>query len=122
MQDTLTASTEVAIVIGFLSCVGLNTPTCPPPSATIGNVLYNGPYDPEFHNNGSLPNKPPYQNFTVTIPASAPAGPAQLSLTHLSLVGVSPPRFRNFEPSVLICVQLSLSPFLEFRNITLNVN
>ncbi|KAJ7449190.1 hypothetical protein FB451DRAFT_1053488 [Mycena latifolia] len=99
--DTLTGSTEVAVVIGFFSCVPFPQ-GCPPPSEIIGNVLYNGPYDPEFHTNVT-PSKPPYQNFTVTIPASARTGPAQLSVTHLSLVGAGP------------------FPFLESLNITVNV-
>ncbi|KAJ6555077.1 hypothetical protein DFH09DRAFT_1165476 [Mycena vulgaris] len=100
--DTLTGSTEVAIVIGFLSCVGFPE-GCPPPSDIIGNILYNGPYDPEFHTNVSR-SKPPHQNFTVTIPASARTGPAQLSVTHFSLVGAGP------------------FPFLESLNITVNVD
>lgn len=87
-QNTLTGSTEVAVVIGFLSCVGFSTGICPPPSEIIGSILYNGPYDPQFHTNVT-PTKPPYQNFTVTIPKTAEAGPAQLSVTHFSLVGVS---------------------------------
>ncbi|KAJ7143726.1 hypothetical protein C8R44DRAFT_758751 [Mycena epipterygia] len=101
--DTLTGSTEVAIVIGFLSCVGFSDEVCPPASEFIGSILYNGPYDPEFHNNVT-PFKPPYQNFTVTIPPAARAGPAQLSVTHFSLVGVS------------------LSPLLQVLNVTVNVD
>ncbi|KAJ7694857.1 hypothetical protein B0H17DRAFT_931470 [Mycena rosella] len=100
--DTLTGSTEVAIVIGFLSCVPFPA-GCPSPSDIIGNILYNGPYDPEFHTNVSV-SKPPHQNFTVTIPANARTGPAQLSVTHFSLVGAGP------------------FPFLESRNITINVD
>ncbi|KAF8218118.1 hypothetical protein K438DRAFT_1952957 [Mycena galopus ATCC 62051] len=98
--DTLTGSTEVAVIIGFESCVELNF--CPPPSSLMGTILYNGPFDPEFHTDVT-PGKPPYQNFTVTIPSSAPAGAAQLNLAHFSLVGAS------------------LYPFLETHNITLNV-
>ncbi|KAJ7820751.1 hypothetical protein B0H14DRAFT_2833228 [Mycena olivaceomarginata] len=90
--NSLTGSTEVAVVIGFLSCVGFNSET----------ILYNGPYDPEFHTNVSR-SKPPHQNFTVTIPATARTGPAQLSVTHLSLVGAGP------------------FPLLETLNMTLNV-
>ncbi|KAJ6629323.1 hypothetical protein B0H10DRAFT_1776580 [Mycena sp. CBHHK59/15] len=97
--DTLSSSVEVAIVIGFNSCASR---PCLPPSETIGTLLYNGPYDPEFHTNVSF-SKPPHQNFTVTIPASAPNGEAQLSVTHFSLIGAS------------------LGPFLEILNITLNV-
>ncbi|KAJ7202018.1 hypothetical protein GGX14DRAFT_463557 [Mycena pura] len=99
--DTLTGSTEIAIVIGFQSCTGFPA-GCPPPADLMGTILFNGPYDPEFHTDVT-PSKPPYQNFTVTIPASAPKGPAQLNLAHFALVGAS-----EF-------------PFLETRNITLKV-
>ncbi|KAF7377905.1 hypothetical protein MSAN_00214200 [Mycena sanguinolenta] len=98
--DSLTASTEVAVVIGFLSC---GASGCPPPSETLGTILYNGPYDPEFSNDGSGVNKPPHQNFTVTIPSSASSGPAQLGVIHLALVG------------------LSETPLFETLNVTLNV-
>ncbi|KAJ7263045.1 hypothetical protein C8J57DRAFT_1334526 [Mycena rebaudengoi] len=97
--DTLTGSIEVAIVIGFLSCPDF---PCQSPADRIGNILYNGPYDPEFHTNISV-SKPPHQNFSVTIPAAAPSGKAQLSVTHFSLVGAGP------------------FPFLENRNITIFV-
>ncbi|KAJ7348151.1 hypothetical protein DFH08DRAFT_779446 [Mycena albidolilacea] len=100
--NSLTGSTEVAVVIGFLSCVGFSSETCPPASEILGSILYNGPYDPEFHTNVSR-SKPPHQNFTVTIPATARTGPAQLSVTHLSLVGAGP------------------FPLLETLNMTLNV-
>ncbi|KAF8218124.1 hypothetical protein K438DRAFT_1796340 [Mycena galopus ATCC 62051] len=98
--DTLTGSIEGAVVIGFESCVGINS--CFPPSEAMGAILYNGPYAPEFHTDVT-PGKPPYQNFTVTIPSSAPAGVAQLNLAHFSLVGAV------------------AGPFLETHNITLNV-
>ncbi|KAJ7621006.1 hypothetical protein FB45DRAFT_1006451 [Roridomyces roridus] len=86
--DTLTGSTEVDLIIGFLSCNNINFPTgvCPPASEILGTILYNGPYDPEFRTSG----KPPYQNFTVQIPADANKGSAQLSVTHFSLVGAGP--------------------------------
>ncbi|KAJ7143695.1 hypothetical protein C8R44DRAFT_758679 [Mycena epipterygia] len=99
--NSLTGSTEVAVVIGFLSCVGFSGGVCPPASEIIGNILYNGPYDPVLH--AATPFKPPYQNFTVTIPPAARAGPGQLSVTHLSLVGAGP------------------FPFLEVLNVTVNV-
>ncbi|KAJ7244432.1 hypothetical protein B0H12DRAFT_1054872 [Mycena haematopus] len=98
--DTLTGSTEVAIVIGFWHC-GSAASVCPPPSDVLGTILYNGPYDPEFRTGGG--SKPPYQNFTVTIPSTALPGKAQLGVAHLSLVGAGQ------------------YPFLETRNITLNV-
>ncbi|KAJ6461078.1 hypothetical protein C8R45DRAFT_879278 [Mycena sanguinolenta] len=100
--DSLTASAEVAIVIGFLPCGGFAS-GCPPPSETLGTVLYNGPYDPEFSAPVGGVNKPPHQNFTVTIPSSASPGPAQLGVVHVALVG------------------LSETPLFETLNITLNV-
>ncbi|KAJ7434501.1 hypothetical protein B0H11DRAFT_2040660 [Mycena galericulata] len=102
--DTLTGSTEVAVVIGFLSCGGFYAQNCPPPSEILGEILYLGPYDPEFQYGPGLPNKPPYQNFTVAIPASAPTGPAQISVIHFSLVGAS------------------LGPYLQCLNVTVNVD
>ncbi|KAJ7723304.1 hypothetical protein DFH07DRAFT_783623 [Mycena maculata] len=99
--DTLTGSTEVAIVIGLLSCVGLPD-GCPSPADDIGDVLYNGPYNPQFQE--ATPGKPPYQNFSVAIPGSVPSGPAQLSVVHLSLVGLGP------------------MPFFQIVNITVNVD
>nr|GAT51827.1 predicted protein [Mycena chlorophos] len=84
--DSLTGSTEVAIVIGLATCQSAGD--CPAPLDFLGTILYNGPYSPEFQNNGSAPNKPPYQNFTVTIPEGA-SGPSQLNVLHLALVGAS---------------------------------
>ncbi|KAG7095704.1 hypothetical protein E1B28_006418 [Marasmius oreades] len=80
----LSSTQEVVIVLGFQSCP--NTP-CHAASDGIGEVLYNGPYNPTFEVPSS--SLPPYQNFTVTIPASTPKGAAQLSLSHFSLVGAS---------------------------------
>ncbi|KAF7377915.1 hypothetical protein MSAN_00215300 [Mycena sanguinolenta] len=84
--DTLTGSTEIAIVIGFLFCGQSLTSQCPPPSEILGTILYNGNYTPEFHT-GVM--KPPHQNFTVKVPSSASLGKAQLGVAHFSLVGVS---------------------------------
>ncbi|KAJ7143708.1 hypothetical protein C8R44DRAFT_601271 [Mycena epipterygia] len=95
--DTLTGSAELALVIGFLNCFAS---PCPSPMDRIGSILYNGSYDPQFHND---PFKPPYQNFTVIIPEGASTGIAQLSVIHFSLVGAGP------------------FPLLQSRNITLVV-
>ncbi|KAJ7434540.1 hypothetical protein B0H11DRAFT_2118394 [Mycena galericulata] len=106
LQDTLTGSTELALVIGFLSCPGPessgSSSNCPSPLDEIGTILYNGSYDPDFHNGGEG-LKPPYQNFSVVIPRDAESGVAQLSATHFSLVGAGP------------------FPFLQSRNVTLLV-
>ncbi|KAF7303667.1 hypothetical protein MIND_00596100 [Mycena indigotica] len=79
--DTLTPSTEIAIVIGFEAC---NDGPCPSPADQMGTILYNGPYKPEFQDDGVFF---PHQNFTVTIPQNAVKGPSQLNVAHFALVG-----------------------------------
>ncbi|KAJ7729797.1 hypothetical protein B0H16DRAFT_225176 [Mycena metata] len=96
--DTLTGSIEVAVVIAFLSCNG--RPACPVASEVLGSILYNGPFNPQFVTGVS---RPPHQNFTVTVPSTVSSGPAQLAVSHFSLVGAGP------------------FTFLETLNITLNV-
>ncbi|KAF9072346.1 hypothetical protein BDP27DRAFT_1382179 [Rhodocollybia butyracea] len=80
--DSLSASEEVAVVMGLWSC-GANP--CPGPANVMGTILYNGPFNPQF----STPQNalPPHQNFTVAIPASFPKGPAQLGVAHVALIG-----------------------------------
>ena len=91
-QDALTGSTEVALVLSMAPCPsnGCTDPSYDP-SGDLGDILYNGPYDPEFHNGmpGVL-NKPPYQNLTIEVPTSFTSG-EQIALiaTHLNLIGVS---------------------------------
>ncbi|KAG6887756.1 hypothetical protein C0995_013046 [Termitomyces sp. Mi166 len=79
--DTLTGSTEVAVVIGVISCP---TSGCRSVGDGVGTVLYNGGYDPQFHTTTA---KPPHQNFTVTIPSTLPKGKAQLGVVHTTLIG-----------------------------------
>lgn len=82
-QDTLTGSEEVAVVVGFQSC----SPTgCLNPADYMGQILYNGPFNPQFHE----PTNPPYENFTVQVPTSATPGSALLEVVHVTLIGVSP--------------------------------
>ncbi|KAG6887339.1 hypothetical protein C0995_015968 [Termitomyces sp. Mi166 len=97
--DTLTGSTEVAVVIGVISCP---TSGCRSVGDGVGTVLYNGGYDPQFHTTAPV-SKPPHQNFTIAIPSTLPKGKAQLGVVHTTLIGAL------------------LFPFLETRNITLNV-
>ncbi|KAF8810214.1 hypothetical protein BYT27DRAFT_7135037 [Phlegmacium glaucopus] len=97
--DSLTGSTEVVLLIAIESC---GSEPCPAPGSVLGSILYNGPYDPQFQNSGP-PNKPPYQNFTVTIPPALALAPAQLSVFHVALVG------------------LGLEPLVETQAIVLNV-
>ncbi|KAG5635275.1 hypothetical protein H0H81_011838 [Sphagnurus paluster] len=95
-QNSLQSSVEVAVVIGFESCP---TYSCHPASDGIGTVLYNGKYNPQYR----TPGLPPYQNFSVLIPFTAPQGPAQLNLAHFALTGAG------------------LAPFLETSNVTVFV-
>ncbi|KAG6807750.1 hypothetical protein H0H93_001128 [Arthromyces matolae] len=97
--NSLSGSTEVAVVLGFQSCA--STGGCRPVTDGVYTVLYNGGYKPEYQQNAL--QKPPHQNFTVTIPSDAQPGLAQLGLIHVTLIGAA------------------LAPFLETRNITLNV-
>lgn len=80
--DTLTGSVEVAVVIGIQSCPG--TP-CIDPADYMGQILYNGPFDPQFHETTFYP----YENFTVQIPSSIASGTALLGVVHVALVGAS---------------------------------
>jgi hypothetical protein len=85
--DTLVGSTDISIVLGLEQCPG-DASTCFPQAYDVGQILYYGPYNPEFVLNPGF-NLPPYQNFTVYVPADQPTGTNLLSLTHLALVGVS---------------------------------
>ncbi|KAF4617367.1 hypothetical protein D9613_006158 [Agrocybe pediades] len=96
--NSLSGSTEVAIVIAINSC---HNTTCVPPDAILGSILYNGPYKPALQN--AAPFKPPHQNFTVKIPESLQKGRAQLAVYHVALIGAGP------------------APFTETRNVTLNI-
>ncbi|KAI9567203.1 hypothetical protein HD554DRAFT_2039704 [Boletus coccyginus] len=78
--NTLTGSEEVAVVIGLQSCP--NSP-CSPPSDIMGTILYNGPFDPQYHEW----YLPPYQNFTVQVPSSVTAGTALIGVAHITLIG-----------------------------------
>lgn len=76
---TLTGSEDVAVVIGVFPC----TPGCPGATEVLGDILYEGPYDPKLYPDGWNP----YQNFTVNIP-SWYSGLVQLGVAHFYLLGV----------------------------------
>ncbi|KAK9234765.1 hypothetical protein V1525DRAFT_459132 [Lipomyces kononenkoae] len=78
--DSLTGSDEIAVVIGIQQCPNGE---CTSPDASLGTVLYQGGFDPQFHG-----PQPPYQNFTVQIPEYS-CGPAIIGVAHMSLVGAS---------------------------------
>ncbi|GLB41551.1 hypothetical protein LshimejAT787_1001510 [Lyophyllum shimeji] len=96
--NTLSGSTEIAVVIGVQSCA---SSPCHSPADGLGNILYNGGYKPQY--NQPPDSKPPHQNFTVTIPSTLAKGKALLGVAHMTLIGAG------------------AAPILETRNITLNV-
>jgi Nis1 family len=79
IQRTLTGSQDVSVAIGLQSCP---TQPCFAPDASLGTLLTFGPYTPD----DSL--QPPSQTVTVTIPATAQKGRAQLAVAHFALIGV----------------------------------
>ncbi|KZP30648.1 hypothetical protein FIBSPDRAFT_777409, partial [Athelia psychrophila] len=97
--DSLESSTEVGVVISFISCPNN---ACPSSANRLGTILYNGPYKPQFPNPN--PNHlQPNQNFRIHIPKGA-KGKAQLIVTHFNLIGAGP------------------APNTETHSITLNVS
>ncbi|KAI1829402.1 hypothetical protein DTO027I6_9617 [Penicillium roqueforti] len=78
--NSLTGSTEIAVVIGISSCVST---ACRPAGEVMGTILYRGDFDPQYYE----ASKPPYQNFTITVPNLIPAGNAQINIAHAALVG-----------------------------------
>ncbi|KAE9394355.1 hypothetical protein BT96DRAFT_862911 [Gymnopus androsaceus JB14] len=72
---------EVGVAIGALAC----TSPCPDPESQLGDVLYTGPYNPQFHGPGDQ-----YQNFTVTIPQGSQTGSYQLGIIRFFLIGAGP--------------------------------
>ena len=56
-------------------------------SEYLGTTLYKGGFDPEFRT-APTTGLPPHQNFTVFVPTTIAQGPAVLTLSHFSLVGV----------------------------------
>ncbi|KAJ7757913.1 hypothetical protein B0H16DRAFT_1536173 [Mycena metata] len=78
--DTLSASKEVSVAIGYKLCdvdegCGLGA-----------QLLYNGPYTPTLHT-PSIPGQPNfYQSFTFPSPFSTP-GPVELTVVHFFDIG-----------------------------------
>ncbi|KAE8161896.1 hypothetical protein BDV40DRAFT_266592 [Aspergillus tamarii] len=79
--NSLTGSKEMGVAIGVASCA---SNPCMAPKDTLGTLLYNGPFKPEYHDNLG-----PYENFTVTIPDSIAKGDAQINVAHVAIVGAS---------------------------------
>ncbi|KAL2826703.1 hypothetical protein BDW59DRAFT_145056 [Aspergillus cavernicola] len=78
----LSGSREIGIAIGIQSCP---TEPCIPSESSLGTELYNGSFNPEYHENAI----PPYENFTVTIPEGTATGNAIVGVAHASIVGAS---------------------------------
>ncbi|KAI9057902.1 hypothetical protein FKP32DRAFT_1681133 [Trametes sanguinea] len=82
--DSLSPSYDVSVAIGMESC-GMEPAGCAPITTAqiLGNVLFSGDFSPQLRPNGS----DVFQNYTVQVPPSMPAGPAVLSLAHFYLLG-----------------------------------
>ena len=92
LQNSLTGSEEVVVVIGLWPCQG----PCADQNVTeiLGNVVYKGAFDPQYDTNEPA-GVPPHQNFTVTVPESFTTGQVSLGVVHVALVGVSAPVARR---------------------------
>ncbi|KAI0755327.1 hypothetical protein C8Q80DRAFT_425661 [Daedaleopsis nitida] len=96
---TLSSSNEVAVAIGFWPCGG---GPCAAQSVDqyLGNVVYKGLFAPQLHESPT----PPYENFTVAVPASfQPPMQVSLGVARFAMIGASE------------------MPFMEVANITLNL-
>jgi len=72
----------MAVAIGISSCAST---TCNQADEVMGSILYNGKFNPQYHEY----YQPPYQNFSVKIPADFTSGTAQINVAHATLIGVS---------------------------------
>jgi len=95
--NQLTGVKHVSVVIALQDCTGLPCPSVSPQD-DMGNVLFAGNYTPQEHEQ----NKPPYQNFSITLPVGTHGGTNVLNVAHFMLVGASS------------------TPVLEFRNVSIN--
>ncbi|RPD62825.1 hypothetical protein L227DRAFT_573347 [Lentinus tigrinus ALCF2SS1-6] len=91
---------EVAVAIGFWPCGSSPCSNVGYLDEVLGNVVYNGPYDPEYHT--GQPTSAQYQNFTVTVPSAfQPGQQISLNVAHFTLIGAE------------------FMPYMEVKNITL---
>ncbi|KAI2713380.1 hypothetical protein CBS147332_5120 [Penicillium roqueforti] len=94
--NSLSGSTEVGIAIGLSSCASA---PCRSAEDILGTILYNGPFSPVYHET----NLPPYENFTITVPASATVGKSQINVAHAALIGAGPSAFlESFNQTVFV--------------------
>lgn len=82
LKDTLTGSTEIGIAISIQHC---SQNPCEDVTERLGDTLFAGAFNPQFRVNDT---GPPFQNYTVTVPSGFQTGPAALSVTHATLIGV----------------------------------
>ncbi|KAJ5273306.1 hypothetical protein N7478_008431 [Penicillium angulare] len=95
LPDTTSSDTQIGLVIALADCAY----TCYLPNIGMGTVLYNGAFDPVYHET----YLPPYQNFTVTVPSKFPAGNLQVNVAHFSLVGAGPtPVMETFNQTIVV--------------------
>lgn len=80
---------QVAIILGVANCPDDSCADFEVSEDGVRNILFQGPFNPE--SDPSNPEKPPFQDFTVTIPDFLSEGPSVLSLVQLLTVGVSVP-------------------------------
>ena len=84
-QGFQSSAEEVAVAIGFWPCGGTPCSNIDYLDEILGTVVYNGPYDPEYHPDTWLQ----YQNFTVTVPPSfQPGQQLSVNVAHFTLIGV----------------------------------
>ncbi|KAJ5500045.1 hypothetical protein N7453_009096 [Penicillium expansum] len=84
--NSLSPSKEMGVAIGLSSCA---SSPCRDADEVLGTILYNGPFNPVYHES----NLAPYENFTVTVPASATLGKGQINVAHAALIGAGPSAF-----------------------------
>ncbi|KIK55997.1 hypothetical protein GYMLUDRAFT_47456 [Collybiopsis luxurians FD-317 M1] len=77
--NDIESAIEVGLAIGVLGC-----PCEADPESQMGDVLYAGPFNPQFHGPGL-----PYQNFTLTLPTGL-TGSVQLGVLRFYLIGAGP--------------------------------
>ncbi|KAJ5834756.1 hypothetical protein N7447_000782 [Penicillium robsamsonii] len=84
--NSLSPSKEMGVAIGLSSC---KSSPCRDADEVLGTMLYNGPFNPQYHES----SLPPYENFTVIVPASATLGKSQINVAHAALIGAGPSAF-----------------------------
>ncbi|KIJ65470.1 hypothetical protein HYDPIDRAFT_27471 [Hydnomerulius pinastri MD-312] len=98
MGDFIENLETIGIAIGLQSCPSPGVGYCSTADQGIGTILYTGPFNPAF--GPKYYNI--YQDFNVTIPASTPAGQANLAAADFFLVGLSQVPNMNFANASLI--------------------